>query len=80
MAWLSREHPRLVPRYLELYGRGAYAPKAYQERIGQAVRALAREHGIGRSAPPGTRAGQRPGERPAPPPAPAAAPEQLTLL
>ncbi|WP_405393693.1 Rv2578c family radical SAM protein [Microbispora hainanensis] len=67
MAWLSREHPRLVPRYLELYGRGAYAPKAYQERIGHAVRALARKYGIGRSAPrgdqaPGTGGGDRTAE------------------
>ncbi|WP_432933849.1 Rv2578c family radical SAM protein [Microbispora sp. CA-135349] len=61
MAWLSREHPRLVPRYLELYGRGAYAPKAYRERIGEIVRSLAREHGIGRSAPPGGEAGARGG-------------------
>ncbi|ETK37536.1 Rv2578c family radical SAM protein [Microbispora sp. ATCC PTA-5024] len=51
MAWLSREHPRLVPRYLELYGRGAYAPKAYQERIGRQVAELARQHGVGRATP-----------------------------
>lgn len=59
--------PRLVPRYLELYGRGAYAPKAYQERIGHAVRALARKYGIGRSTPrgdqaPGTGGGDRAAE------------------
>ncbi|MBB3733023.1 DNA repair photolyase [Nonomuraea dietziae] len=50
LGWLSREHPRLVPRYLELYGRGAYAPKAYQERVSTQVRELARQYGIGRRA------------------------------
>ncbi|MCC5581553.1 Rv2578c family radical SAM protein [Microtetraspora sp. AC03309] len=72
LAWLSREHPRLVPRYLELYGRGAYAPKAYQERIGREVGELARRHGVGRSASRAVRAVR---ERPRP-----AAPEQLTLM
>ncbi|GAA4596825.1 Rv2578c family radical SAM protein [Planotetraspora phitsanulokensis] len=77
MAWLSREHPRLVPRYLELYGRGAYAPKAYQERIRREVEALARQYGIG-----GTNAREArritPRPRPSAPAAPA--PEQLTLI
>ncbi|GII58313.1 radical SAM protein [Planotetraspora thailandica] len=75
LAWLSREHPRLVPRYMELYGRGAYAPKAYQERVHREVEALARHHGIGRSSP---RAARTPPARPAPAARPVA--EQLTLL
>ncbi|GII82452.1 radical SAM protein [Sphaerisporangium siamense] len=73
MAWLAREHPGLVPRYQELYGRGAYAPKAYQQRVAGQVRELAEACGLGgrsssssRGAPPG-------------PPA-SAGPEQLTLL
>jgi len=79
MTWLSREHPGLVPRYRELYGRGAYAPKAYQQRIVQRVAELAEEYGIGRSTP---RAARR---IPPPPPGPAAVPratepEQLSLL
>ncbi|MFI9841844.1 Rv2578c family radical SAM protein [Nonomuraea sp. NPDC051941] len=49
LGWLSREHPRLVPRYLELYGRGAYAPKAYQERVTGLVKELAKRHGVGRA-------------------------------
>ncbi|MEU7746504.1 Rv2578c family radical SAM protein [Nonomuraea sp. NPDC049158] len=49
LGWLSREHPRLVPRYLELYGRGAYAPQAYQQRITDQVKELARRHGVGRA-------------------------------
>ncbi|WP_327103994.1 Rv2578c family radical SAM protein [Nonomuraea glycinis] len=74
LAWLSREHPRLVPRYLELYGRGAYAPKSYQERISAQVKELAARHGVGRTTPAMAR-------RLPPPPAPEQeAPEQLTLL
>ncbi|MCK2216340.1 Rv2578c family radical SAM protein [Actinomadura sp. ATCC 31491] len=77
LRWLSREHPRLVPRYLELYGRGAYAPKAYQARVTAQVRELAERFGVGRDAPAGPR--RRP-PRPAPvPPAPPP-PEQLRLL
>jgi DNA repair photolyase len=76
LAWLGREHPRLVPRYLELYGRGAYAPKAYQRRITEQIRELAERHGVGRSGSAGIRM-HRP--VPAPPPPPPAG-EQLTLL
>ncbi|MFD1930153.1 Rv2578c family radical SAM protein [Nonomuraea mangrovi] len=68
LGWLSREHPRLVPRYLELYGRGAYAPKAYQDRVTEHVRRLAKHFGIGRS----------PSWRIKPDKAPQ--PEQLSLL
>ncbi|MGV9309006.1 Rv2578c family radical SAM protein [Nonomuraea sp. NPDC003727] len=68
LGWLSREHPRLVPRYLELYGRGAYAPKAYQDQVTAHVRRLAERAGIGRS--PSWRI--RPEQ--------AAKPEQLSLL
>ncbi|MET7331976.1 Rv2578c family radical SAM protein [Nonomuraea sp. NPDC005650] len=51
LGWLSREHPRLVPRYLELYRRGAYAPKSYQERVTGLVKELAERHGVGRATP-----------------------------
>ncbi len=50
-AWLHAQHPGLVDRYLELYGRGAYAPKAYQNRIAGQVRELAEKYGIGRPRP-----------------------------
>ncbi len=46
--WLRTQHPELEDRYLELYGRSAYAPKAYQARIAGQVRELADKHGIGR--------------------------------
>jgi len=81
--WLGEAHPDLVPRYHALYGRGAYAPAAYQKRVTEQVQALARRYGVGRDAPGGTR--RRGPRRFAPPAAPAAgpptaAPQQLTLL
>jgi DNA repair photolyase len=57
--WLGANHPGLVGRYLELYGRGAYAPKSYQARIAGQVRELADKHGIGRPRP-GYGHGRRP--------------------
>jgi DNA repair photolyase len=49
IAWLEREHPALVPRYSELYGRGAYAPKAYQHSVRAQVAELAGRYGVGRA-------------------------------
>ena len=46
--WLGAHHPGLVGRYLDLYGRSAYAPKSYQARITGQVRELADKHGVGR--------------------------------
>jgi DNA repair photolyase len=54
-AWLEREHPALVPRYRELYGRGAYAPKAYQHSVCAQVSDLAQRYGVGRASPEQTR-------------------------
>jgi DNA repair photolyase len=48
LGWLREAHPALVPRYAELYGRGAYARKDYQARIGAEVRELADRYGVGR--------------------------------
>jgi DNA repair photolyase len=59
--WLGAHHPGLVGRYLDLYGRSAYAPKSYQAKIAGQVRELADKHGIGR---PGPAFGQ--GRRPRP--------------
>jgi DNA repair photolyase len=92
--WLRACHPGLVGRYLDLYGRGSYVPKAYQARISGQVRELAATYGIGRPRPgfgPGRRpaagrSGPAPAQRPPADPralpaalAPAL-PEQLTLL
>ena len=48
LGWLREAHPALVPRYAELYGRGAYARKDYQARIAAEVRELAERYGVGR--------------------------------
>jgi DNA repair photolyase len=48
LRWLRWAHPELVAKYEELYGRGSYAPKAYQERIAGQVRELAASYGIDR--------------------------------
>jgi DNA repair photolyase len=61
LRWLHAAHPELVRRYLELYGRGAYAPKAYQDRIAGQVRELADKHGIGRPRRKTARTGGLPG-------------------
>jgi DNA repair photolyase len=79
MGWLGAAHPELLPRYAELYGRGAYAPRAYQERITGQVRELAERYGVGPAA------GRRRQSRRAPagrtvPVAPGGRHEQLSLL
>jgi DNA repair photolyase len=38
MGWLREARPDLVPRYEELYARGAYAPKAERERLAGLIR------------------------------------------
>ena len=82
--WLGEHHPELIARYRGLYGRGAYAPKAYQQQVSERVRALARRYGVGRDSP--RRESHRGGRSATPPPGagdpvpsvPAAT--QLTLL
>jgi DNA repair photolyase len=79
--WLGAYHPGLVGRYLDLYGRSAYAPKSYQARIAGQVRELADRYGIGRPGP-GAGHGRRPGSEPPGPRAvlePVAAPDPVTL-
>jgi DNA repair photolyase len=87
--WLGAHHPDLVGRYLELYGRSAYAPKSYQARIAGQVRELAGKYGIGRPKPGyghgrrpvPERPAQQPAQLPVLPPQPSAVrSEQLTLL
>ena len=83
--WLNDNHPELVRRYLRFYGRGAYAPKAYQSEISGQVRELAQRYGVGATSPAAARRIGPPGLGPAPvepaKPAPAAPePLQLSLL
>jgi DNA repair photolyase len=33
MPWVEQTYPWLYPRYVELYGRRAYAPKSYQQEV-----------------------------------------------
>jgi DNA repair photolyase len=78
LRWLNDHHPELVRRYLRFYGRGAYAPKAYQAEISGQVRELAQRFGIGSTTPAaGRRIGPPIDEAPTPPPRPE--PEQLQL-
>jgi DNA repair photolyase len=49
LGWLREAHPDLVPRYAELYGRGAYARQEYRARIAGQVRELAERYRVGRS-------------------------------
>jgi len=73
LRWLARERPDLLPRYRELYERGAYLGAGYQREVAARARQAARRHGLPTTTTPGT-ARQVP-ETPVPPP-----PEQLTLL
>jgi DNA repair photolyase len=78
MRWLRTHHPELIEPYQRLYGRGAYAPRDFQERIGRRVRELAGKYGIGdHDTQRTTRIAQRDIAQ-VPPRTPE--PEQLTLL
>jgi DNA repair photolyase len=76
MPWLEQTYPELVPDYRRMY-RGANAPKAVQDAIGERVRAAKRRHRAfaDRSDPATAR---RLPEPPTPPPEPPA-PSQLSL-
>jgi DNA repair photolyase len=81
LGWLRQAHPELVPRYAELYGRGAYPRKDYQARVTGQVRDLAEHFGVGRGAGrPGGGTPRGRGAAAGPPPPAAAGHEQLSLL
>ncbi len=64
LAWLSEQHPGLVARYRELYGSGAYAPKAYQQRIAAQAGEFAARYKVGRATPTAVRrVNPRPGRQ-----------------
>jgi DNA repair photolyase len=46
LAWLAREHPRLVEPYGRLYRRGAYVDPEYRRSLGRRVAPLLRRHGL----------------------------------
>jgi DNA repair photolyase len=68
LGWLGGARPDLLPRYEQLYGRGAYAPSTYTKAISARVKELARGYGIGSRKPSETRL--------SPPQAPVAPPAQ----
>src|SRR5439155_19118092 len=51
MQWLAENRPELVDRYERLYGRSAYAPKAFQEEITGRVHELAERFSVGDRGP-----------------------------
>lgn len=76
--WLERRRPDLIPRYEELYGDRAYAPKAYQEEVAERVRRLARRYRVGAGSPRSARRIPEDGGPSAGPSGPPP-PEQLSL-
>ena len=81
LGWLRQAHPDLVPRYAELYGRGAYARKDYQARIAAQVRDLTERFGVSRAGSGGPTPRGQAKRRSAGLPGPAVARhEQLSLL
>ncbi|GAB4079317.1 radical SAM protein [Modestobacter muralis] len=49
-SWLAREHPGLVGRYQQLYGRGAYVPAEYRSWLAARVAPLLAAHGLDRAS------------------------------
>jgi len=84
LLWLRENFPELVEPYRDLYGHGAYAPRAYQERIAGQVRELAERYGVGRASPRQARTvasrGHPPRRQPGPPAPEPPGPVQLSLL
>jgi DNA repair photolyase len=87
LRWLGENFPDLQDAYRGMYGRGAYAPKAYQGQIAEQVRELARRYRVGQATPGQARRIQprRTGPQRAPRPGPGAdappePPVQLSLL
>jgi DNA repair photolyase len=48
LTWLAREHPELVPRYRQLYRRGAYVPAEYRDWLARRVAPILARHGLDR--------------------------------
>ncbi|MFW7414924.1 Rv2578c family radical SAM protein [Demequina sp. SO4-18] len=47
--WLNTHRPDLTPRYRELYGDGAYAPKEYRRWLAARIKPLIEAHGLERA-------------------------------
>ena len=46
LSWLAQEHPALMRRYRQLYGRGAYVAPEYSRRLNERVGPLLEHHGL----------------------------------
>ena len=46
LAWLGRDHPRLVPKYRRLYGGGSYASAEYRQWLSGRISGHRRTHGF----------------------------------
>jgi len=64
MPWLRRTYPWLYPRYVELYGRRAYAPRPYQTDVAERFARLRLRHGLGggHGRPPSQPVGRQRGQ------------------
>jgi DNA repair photolyase len=63
MPWMQEHYPWLYPRYVELYGGRAYAPKAYQTDVSERFARLRDKHGVGANGHRATRPTPTPGPR-----------------
>ncbi|MFD4367678.1 Rv2578c family radical SAM protein [Rhodococcus sp. NPDC058521] len=50
LSWLADEHPALIRRYRQLYGRGAYVSPDYKAWLKRRVDPLIERHGLGRES------------------------------
>lgn len=78
--WLKREHPKLMPRYENLYRQGAYAPKSYTEWLDDRLGPLLHSFDLDTSGSVDARSAHRPARRTSRSKSDAAAAEQLTLI
>ena len=46
MPWMKETYPWLYPRYVDLYGRRAYAPRSYQDEVSERFARLRLRHGL----------------------------------
>ncbi len=82
LKWLGENFPDLMDAYRGMYGRSAYAPKAYQAQISEQIRELARRYRVGQATPGQARRIQPRTTKPTPAiePEPGPEPVQLSLL
>src|SRR5687768_16673644 len=60
MPWVQETYPWLYPRYVELYGHRAYAPKAYQQEVAERFARVRERHKLGGHGHREPRAAKRP--------------------